>query len=226
MMRIWKRSCDIMIKAVLFDMDGTIIDSEPLHAKIVQDIIKKEFNIKVTKEEILKYAGIAYKEKLKRILNKRMIEPNLLKLAEIAHQKSLEFSHLLKRIDGSEKTVKKIKENFKIGLVTGSSKKQAKIFLESTDLKKYFKLIITNTDVEKNKPYPDSYLLAIKKLRLVPKECVAIEDSTTGIKAAKSAGMFCIAVKNKYNKNQDFSMADIEVDDIRKITINLIKNLN
>ena len=45
MMRIWKRSCDIMIKAVLFDMDGTIIDSEPLHAKIVQDIIKKEFNM-------------------------------------------------------------------------------------------------------------------------------------------------------------------------------------
>ena len=129
-------------------------------------------------------------------------------------------------MDGAEEKIKEMKENFKIALVSGSTRDQIESLLENTGLKKYFDIRVSSDDVKNNKPYPDSYLLSTEKLGVKPNECVVIEDSVTGIEAAKSAGMMCISVLNKYNKNQDSSKADIKVNNIREITLNLIKSLD
>ena len=118
-----------------------------------------------------------------------------------------------------------MKKHFKIGVVSGSSREQVNAFLKEIGLKKYFDAIISSSDVKNNKPNPDSYLLGAEKLGVKPKECVGIEDSATGLEALKRAGMGAIVVRHKINKSQDLSKADILVNNLGEITIDMVKNL-
>ncbi|MBL7170229.1 MAG: HAD family phosphatase [Candidatus Aenigmarchaeota archaeon] len=209
------------IKAVLFDMDGTIIDSELVHTRALQEVVKEELGIDLSEEEILKHLGLDYDDKL----TKTEIKGDLKRLGDITRQRSVELSHLVKKMDGAEELIQRMKENFKIALVSGSSREQVESLSEAVGLKKYFDVRITSSDVENNKPYPDSYLLAARKLEVKPEECVAIEDTHTGIKAGKTAEMKCIAVLNRYNKNLDLSKADVIVNSLDEIDLDLIKSL-
>ena len=212
------------VGAVLFDMDGTLINSEPMHTKIIQKVVKERLGEEITEEEIEKYVGLDYEHKLMKIFDGRD-DINYKELDKIITEKSLENPQLIEKIPGAEKVIREMGGNFKIALVTGSSREQAETFLEALDFKKYFEIIITASDVEKNKPNPDSYLLATKKLNVNIKNCVVLEDSIPGIKAAKSAGAFCIAIRHEHNKHLNFSKADKIVDGIDKINVELIKEL-
>ncbi len=215
----------MVIKAILFDMDGTILDSEYMHTEVLQEVVKERSGIDISKEEIRKHIGLKYSEKLEKIFAERGIKKDTKELGSIAGKKSLENSHLVKKMDEADEIIQEMKENFKIALVTGSSKEQSEIFLKSVNLKKYFDIMISSSNVKRNKPYPDSYLLAAEKLKVKPKECVVIEDSVVGVKGAKSAEMFCIAIPNIYIKNGDFSKADLIVDSLKEITLEMVKNL-
>lgn len=214
------------IKAVLFDMDGTIVDSEDLHTKALQEVVKENTGIELSKEEIEESVGLSYSDKLKKNFEKRNIKEDYFKLAQMCVQRSVELSSLVKRIDGAEETIKKIKKNFKTGLVTASSREQTKSILEEVGLEHYFDIIVTSSNVGRNKPYPDSYLLAAEKLNAKPQECVVIEDSLTGIQTSNNAGMPCIIIRNKYNMNQDLSKANLVVDNIKEISTDMINSLD
>ncbi|OIN88618.1 MAG: phosphatase [Candidatus Aenigmarchaeota archaeon CG_4_8_14_3_um_filter_37_24] len=213
------------IKAVLFDMDGTILDSEPAHTKVLQEVIQKEVGIDISEEDIREYIGLSYDKKLEIIFKRMGIKKDIYNLADMARKKSLENSHLVAKMYGAEELIKRMKENFAIALVTGSGRDQADFFMESVGLKKYFKTIVTSDDVKRNKPSPDIYLLAAEKLKMKPEECVSIEDSTTGIESAKSARMICIAVRNQYQNNPDLSKADLIVESLSDISLEMIRDL-
>jgi len=213
------------IKAVLFDMDGTILDSEPAHTKVLQEVIQKEVGIDISEEDIREYIGLSYDKKLEIIFKRMGIKKDIYNLADMARKKSLENSHLVAKMYGAEELIKRMKENFAIALVTGSGRDQADFFMESVGLKKYFKTIVTSDDVKRNKPSPDIYLLAAEKLGVKPKECVVIEDSAVGIESAKSAGMICIAVRNQYQNNPDLSKADLIVESLSDISLEMIRDL-
>ncbi|PIW41128.1 MAG: hypothetical protein COW21_03575, partial [Candidatus Aenigmarchaeota archaeon CG15_BIG_FIL_POST_REV_8_21_14_020_37_27] len=145
------------IKAVLFDMDGTILDSEPAHTKVLQEVIQKEVGIDISEEDIREYIGLSYDKKLEIIFKRMGIKKDIYNLADMARKKSLENSHLVAKMYGAEELIKRMKENFAIALVTGSGRDQADFFMESVGLKKYFKTIVTSDDVKRNKPSPDIY---------------------------------------------------------------------
>jgi HAD superfamily hydrolase (TIGR01509 family) len=212
------------VEAILFDMDGTLINSEPMHTKTIQGVVKERLNEEVSDEKIEKYVGLDYEHKLMKIFDGKD-DINYKELDKIVTEKSLENSHLIEKIPGAEEVIREMKENFKIALVTGSSREQAETFLEIVDFKKYFEVIVTASDVENNKPNPDSYLLGAKKLAVDIENCVVLEDSEPGIRAAKSAGTFCIAIRHDHNKHLNFSKADKIVDGINKIDLELIKSL-
>jgi len=91
--------------------------------------------------------------------------------------------------------------------------------LKSADLEKYFLTIITAEDVKREKPAPDGFLLAAKNLRVDPRECFVIEDAEKGVIAAKDAGMKVIAIPNKKTSDNDFSRADLIIENIRSLTL-------
>ncbi len=215
---------DFMIKAVLFDMDGVLIDSETHHIKAMQQILKEELDLEVDAEEIGQFSGLTYIEKLKKIGIKNNIE----KLSKKTNNRYIQIIRKQIKLSPGTRDLLEIisKTNLKSALVTASNKEQTNLILEKTRSKKYFDIVITGNDVKNRKPDPECYMLAAKKLDLRPKECVVIEDSIVGLTAAKEAGMKCIARPTPYIKRGDFSKADMIINSLEEINLDMIKTFN
>jgi beta-phosphoglucomutase len=125
-------------------------------------------------------------------------------------------------MSGVKDTIAELSKTYKLGIVSSSSREFVYIILKSTDIMKYFSIVITAEDVQREKPAPDGFLLAAKRLQVDPKECVAIEDAEKGIIAAKDAGMQVIAIPNGKTRDNDFSRADIIIENIKSLM--LLKN--
>lgn len=126
----------------------------------------------------------------------------------------------LEPIDGIIDLLRDGKRNgLKIALATSSPKYFAKFVLRSVKTMVFFNELVTADDVCESKPNPEIYLKAAKVLRVLPEECIAIEDAHFGVLSAKGAGMRCIGYKNPNSGNQDISMADLVVSSIEDINL-------
>ena len=108
-------------------------------------------------------------------------------------------------------------KKYDLAVVSSGAGSSIKYAIEKLGIGKYFKVIVTGDDVERVKPFPDVYLKAIELLGLEKENCIAIEDSQTGLESAKNAGIKCIAIPNNFTKNQDFSKADVVLNNIKEI---------
>lgn len=211
-----------MIKAVMFDMDGLLVDTEPLNVAVVTKICD-ELGIRLTPEE--KYycaSGITNRKFYSELFNNRKLRFNLNAVLNNTFQM---YDELLKTeakpFSGAVDLPRSLSEKYKLALVSGSTKKQVDIVLSKLDIQSLFAVIITADDITSSKPNPEGYLLAAKKLNFNPQECLALEDGEQGVKAAKSAGMKVVGVVN--NSEQDLSSADLVVKDLTEISQDLSK---
>ena len=219
------------IKAVIFDMNGTIVDDEPIHEAAMRKVCK-ELGANLSHEEFREeYIGRPDTDCFKKIIKKHGI--NGVPVIELVNKKFKEYISLihdsntpekLKVIPGAVELIKKLSKSFRIALATGAHRDEALMVLDSFGLRDYFEAIVSAEDATKGKPDPEPYLLAAKRLGVKPKACVAIEDSPNGVHAAKHAKMYCIGFHNP-SDNQDLSEADIEVNSLLDISGALIKKL-
>jgi HAD superfamily hydrolase (TIGR01509 family) len=178
-------------KAILFDMDGVLIDARDWHYDALNDALKL-FGLEITREDHLsRFNGLSTKTKLNMLTDDGLLPLALHPIIEavkqdrtlrIAAQKCFPIvSHqiMMTRIKSS---------GLKIGLVTNSIRKSTEFMLEYAGLLKFMDIIVTNEDVSEGKPSPQGYLLAMKRLRSKPSETIVVEDGLYGIQAAKSAG--------------------------------------
>ena len=93
------------------------------------------------------------------------------------------------------------------------------------DLDQYFKDKLSGADLKASKPHPEIFVKAAASAGVLPNECIVIEDSTNGIKAAKSAGIFCVAYKSEHSKNQDYKLADMLISDYKEINFERIQSI-
>jgi beta-phosphoglucomutase len=184
-------------KAVIFDMDGVITDTMPFHFRAWKKIFQDEgFHVteceiylregqpgSATLKEIFKEHGVPYKEEdAKRILlKKEKLFKRILRRRFVPG--SRQYLHFLK------------KQGFQLGLVTGTARHEAHKILPK-GLFRLFDVTITGNDVKKGKPHPEPYLLALKKLKIKPREAVVIENAPFGIHAAKQANIRCLALES------------------------------
>ena len=213
-----------MIKAVIFDMDGVLADTQRFHNKVSSNILKK-YGIKISPEEIEEFfAGIP-----DRVYYKKLFEEHNIKGFERAVDEkwkqmlSLEFDDV-KTINGVVDFLKDLKVN-KIRLAVASSSRKDFVYrvLSALNIKDFFDVIITGEDVSRGKPYPDIFLLAAEKLGVKVEECVVFEDSINGMTAAKRAKMFCVGVVRKM-LNAEYP-ADVIISDFSELSFEKLRKI-
>ena len=183
------------IKSIIFDMDGVIFDTELVYLEIWSKVFEK-YGYKLQKEVYAEVLGTGRENVKKVFLNNY---GNELPIDKMYREKD---EDLEKAVDkgiplkqGAYEILSYLKNNnYKIALATSASKERALKQLKQADIEKFFDVIVSRDDVKETKPNPDIFLKAAKKLNVNPNECIVIEDSSAGIKAAFNAGMAGIHV--------------------------------
>lgn len=202
--------------AFIFDMDGVLIDSETFYTEMEQ-INFKQLGLNISHEEHITYQGTATDEMWKKIKTKHDVPYSIEELVKMTNDLTIPVFKNMERMEpmpGVEKLIDSLKwRNVPLALASSSFPEVIEIVLDKTGLRSYFDVVVNSRMVGKSKPAPDIFLLAAKKMNVVPEKCIVIEDSTNGITAAKLAGMFCIAYNGPGSEHQDQSDADILIDD-------------
>lgn len=217
------------IKAVIFDMDGLLIDSEVLQSKAYESVVlsygKKPV---ITKTGLIHMAGIKAADNWPWLKEKHGIDEEI---SILVKKKRKEYLTLLQRnkiksMPGLRKLLSLLnREGIKKAIASGSPVRHIKTVLNALKIEKEFDVITGADHISTGKPNPEVYIKALNFLRIKPQYCVALEDSETGVLSAKRAGLKVITVPNKFTKYQDFSKADKIVKSLSDITIKLLTNL-
>lgn len=211
------------MEAFIFDMDGVIVESELLHARIKMETFR-HFGIPFDEERLNRYMGRASKELFAEVLQEQgKKELSAQEMAVYKHQRYLEVleqGDSLPQVPGTLQLIQCLKNaGARIALATSSQPKAAEFVLHQFGLETAFESVLTCADVTETKPNPEIYLLVAERLGVSPVDCVVLEDSQNGVAAAKAAGMTCIGYRNPYSGKQDLGQADFVVDAISDIDI-------
>lgn len=210
-----------MLKAIIFDCDGVIVDSEPHHMKAFQQVLAEE-GITLTEEEYFaKYLAMDDKGCFETALaaHQRPVDKTILKkliIRKMALYRALSQQELF-LYPGVVDFVKKAQGLYRLAIASGAFRGEIKFALDKGGMRSAFPVIVSAQDVRNGKPHPEAFLTALAKLNelppvpnppIAPSECVVIEDSLHGVEAARMAGMKCLAVTNSYSKEALNGKAD------------------
>lgn len=207
-------------KAVLFDFDGIIADTLTYHVRAWQ-INFIDYGVNIFPEDIYPLEGRRADEIARILAQKKGLSLSESELQEITKRKRATYRRITraKVYPATEKLINSLKEkSVKLGLVTGSIISNMEPVVGSEFLKN-FDVIVTGDDVANAKPNPEPYLTAAERLGVKSEECIVIENAPSGIKAAKNAGMYCIAVKTTIKDEDQLKEADLIVKDMSKIPV-------
>ena len=210
------------MKAFIFDMDGVIIDSEPLHTAMKIKTFR-HFGLRLTEQECLEYMGRTTKFMFRHFIEKYDRAISLEEMVHYKHQIYLEALYNdggIKPIAGTMELLRELKaKNIPAAIGSSSGRQVIDAVVEKFQLQPYFQSILSGADLPQSKPDPAIYLLSAQRLGVRPKDSIVIEDAAAGVQAAKAAGMYCIAYRNPSSGRQDLSQADRIVESIKDIVV-------
>ena len=212
-----------MLKAVLFDMDGVIVDTEPLHRKAYHQMFD-DVNINVDTALYESFTGQSTINICKRLVEHFNLDDTP---EHLMHLKRKHYKYLfnnddeLALIDGVLDLIKDYHANG-VKLVVASSASMTGInqIFERFHLNPYFMGKFSGADLKQSKPHPEIFIKAAAHTGHDRSECMVIEDSTNGIKAAHAAGIFCTAFKSEHSTGQDYSLANTVISNLKDIAFN------
>lgn len=209
---------------VIFDLDGVIVDSEPLQHQ-AYNLVLERFGVRVTEDEYGRewiaagrgpeYAVRTYALPVTAEELRRLKDP-------IYHTLLRETGALM---PGAREALVRLSSVFSVALATNSSATDADFILDRFDLRRFFRAVVTREQYEDAKPAPDAFRTAALRLQLPPQRCVVIEDAYKGVVAAADAGCACIAFPHDYTVGNDFSRARVVISSLDEATVALIRRL-
>jgi beta-phosphoglucomutase len=228
----------MVLKAVLFDFNGVIINDESIHRELLDELLLAE-NLPPQGQEFLQVsAGRSDRACLRELLKLRGRFVTDEYLNKLVAKKAIAYRHRLARLASLPVYAEVVQlidklhvSGYKLAVVTGAIRSEVELVLKQGEIDRYFEIVVAEDDITQSKPDPEGYLLAVDRLNqlnpdlnLLPSECLAIEDTFAGIRSAKSAGIQVVAIAHTYpfhmlqrqaNWTID-SFADLELDRVSK----------
>ncbi len=211
-----------MIKACILDMDGVIVDTEPIQLEAFR-LFLNNYQIQVSEEFLGSLVGYSIQDNMIDIKRKyfqdkefdipsAIRERNDIYLKMIAHQKLEPLPGVMKLISFCQQ------KNLKLALASSSDKQQVDTIMNRLikNFRFLFNVIVTGDDVQNKKPAPEIYLYVLEKLKLPAQSCLAFEDSRAGVESAKAAGVICFAVRNRYTEEKYLEKAERIINSIQE----------
>jgi len=217
-----------MIQTVIFDMDGVIVDTEPVHHYAYYQHFS-QLNIEVTDTHYQSLTGNSTRnvfQKLKDHFNLEYEVEHLIQTKRNLFNDAFDTKEDLHLIEGVEDLIKDLYNNG-LELIVASSASKVTIdrVFKRFQLYPYFSHIVSGEDFPKSKPDPAIFLHAASLSKHPKNQCIVIEDSTNGIKAAHAAGIYCIGYQSVNSKGQEYSLADEVISHFNEINAEMIQNL-
>lgn len=215
-----------MLRAVIFDCDGVIVDSEPHHLKAFKEVLAEEGISLSTEEYFLKYLAMDDKGCFEAVLHEhnRPVDNKILK--KLIIRKMDIYRRLSKEelilYPGVVDLVRKLQGRYRLAIASGAFRGEVKFALDKGGMRDAFPVMVTAQDVRNGKPHPEAFQSALAQINqkdpvpsppIRPDECLVIEDSLHGVEGAKAAGMKCLAVTNSYPKEK-LTHADLVINSL------------
>jgi beta-phosphoglucomutase family hydrolase len=209
-----------LIKAVIFDLDGVIAETEHVHIQAEKETMLKH-GVKMSENELHEYTGTTAKQMFTELIRKYNLNVTF---DEIFNEKEkIMFKLLEKEVEPTKGVIVlllKLKQRrVKLGIGSSSHKRLIEYVLNKLNITSLFDAVVGAEDIVNSKPNPEIFLTCAKRLHTQPEACLVVEDSKLGVEAAKKAGMKCLGYRNPNSGNQDLSKADIATSDFSKLNI-------
>ncbi len=204
-----------MFEAIIFDMDGVVADSEPLHIK-AENKTMAPYNVQVTEEDYREFMGRSPKLLLENLVKKYSINVDMQELLSVHKENLLQlYNNEVTPIEGSLQLIQWFSDrDYVLALASSSDIELVDSVISKFKIRNMFKAVVSGSEVNNIKPAPEIFLKAASQLSVQPEDCLVIEDSAAGVKAAHSAGMHCIGFRSPHTPSQDLNLADMVIDDL------------
>ena len=213
-------------KAVIFDLNGVIINDERIHQESWRQLCKK-YNLNLTEEEFKqKVFGRTEADVLEYLFHRKLNEDEINKYSAERVKIAMNiFRPKMALTTGLKNFLDDLQSNIvPVAIATSSRVPYTNFILDGLEIRKYFSIVVTAEEIEKGKPDPEIYLSASKKLMADPNACVVFEDSVSGIKSGKAAGMYVVAITTTHGEDE-LLMADKIINSFNEVSaanLNLI----
>jgi beta-phosphoglucomutase len=223
-----------MLKAIIFDCDGVISDTEPIHMAAFQRVLAEEGITLDNEDYFARYLALDDRGCFRQALGDRggsLSESDLKSL--IARKSAYVDAAMeadLKLLPGAAKFIKLASSSYPLAVASGALRHEIELVLKSGGVRDCFRAIVSAEDVERSKPHPDPFIKAFDLLRsssetaIEPGECLVIEDSIHGVRAAREAGMRCVAITNSYPADK-LGEAALIIDSLETLSMPELENL-
>ena len=214
-----------MLKTIIWDNDGVLVDTEVLYFKATREVLS-EIGVDLTPKL---FAQISLKQGRSTfdLAAAQGVGPEV--IARLRTDRNRRYSELLRKgvriLDGVEDTLHRLRGKVLMGVVTSSLKEHFEIIHSGTGLLHFFDFVLTREDYGKSKPNPEPFITAAVQNGLRPEHCIIVEDSERGLAAAKAAGIRCIVVPNRLSRNGNFSGAYRVLSSATEVAAEIMKLL-
>jgi len=227
-----------MLKAIVFDFDGVLVDSEPLHYRALL-AATADLSLKLSYQEYLRdYLGYDDRDTFRSLLTARCQRPDLAAdeafMAQLCSRKTRCFHEIaaagVLMMPGSRRLIEQAQWVLPLAVASGAGRAEIDLVLGGLSLENQFSVIVSADDVTRSKPHPQTYRLAYERLarqhpreRIEPGECVAIEDSAAGVASARAAGLMTLGLRTT-SSHEDLSAAHRVVENLRDVELPTLRH--
>ena len=213
-----------MIEAVVFDLDGVLLDSEQVWDEVREELVKERGGRwhDRAQTEMMGMSSIEWSRYMHDELGvpdpPREISADVVRRLEEVYRKRLPL------IDGAHEAVERLAARWPLGLASSSNREVIDLVLDLSGLARFFRVTVSSEEVPRGKPEPDVYLEAARGLGVPPDRCAAVEDSHNGIRSAKAAGMRVIAIPNQHYPpgEEALALADVTLSSLAELTPSIV----